>query len=187
MSGTGKYTKYAPTATDAHTLLNKLFHSSDPTKKSPVQDLVGKEDDARAATIALATAKVVAGVGGVSPSDGVQQGDASIWPQGVSLDFSGKLASIQPPDTAEGKDVVWKNPGDPANSYVPDITSPGPGKTAGLDKDKDPGIAAKDIKPNYVPAAPGTGTRSPSKTDPLVVAAETLGTSAKLGDSGANS
>ncbi len=186
MSGTGKYTKYAPSATSAHTLLNKLFHSSDPVQKSPVQDLVGKEVDARNATVALATAIVVNGVGGMQPSDGVQHGDPGMFPQGVSLDYSGKLASIQPPNTAEGKDVVWKNPGDPANSYIPDITSPGPGKTSGLDKNVDPQIAAKDIKPTYVPGAPGTGTESPTTATPKFVATETLGTSAKLGDSGGN-
>ncbi len=186
MSGTGKYTKYAPTATPAHQLLDKLFTSKDPIKQSPVQGLVGKETTARAAVVALATAPVVNGVGGLQPSDGVQQGDAAVFPQGVNLDFSGKLASIQPPDTAEGADVVWKNPGDPANSYVPDITSPGPGKTDGLDKDVDPKIEAKDIKPNYVPGAPGTGTRSPTDTDAKLVATEKLGTSAPLGDSGAN-
>lgn len=186
MSGTGKYTQYAPTATDAHTLLNKLFHSNDPVEKSPVQDLVGKETDARNATVALANAKVVAGVGGIKPSDGVQQGDPKLWPQGVNLDYSGKLASIQAPDTAEGQDVVWTNPGDPANSYVPDITSPGPGKTSGLDKDVDPKIAAKDIKPNYVPGAPGTGTESPTTATPKLAAEQVLGTAAPLGDSGGN-
>lgn len=187
MSGTGKYTQYAPTATTAHTLLDKLFTSKDAKQFSPVQGLVGKETDARNATLALATAKVVLGVGGIQPSDGVQQGDASMFPQGVNLDYSGKLASIQPPDTAEGKDVVWKNPGDPANSYMPDITSPGPGKTDGKDKDTNPTIAVKDIKPAYVPGAPDTGTRSPSVTDGKVFSGELLGTTGKLGDSGANS
>lgn len=186
MAGTGKYTKYAAPANAKNTLLNKLFRSNDPKVRPPTQDLVGKETDARAAVIALATAPVVDGVGGVQPSDGVQQGDLSVFPAGVSMDFSGKLASIQPPDTAEGKDVVWKKAGDPANSYMPDISSPGPGKTLGTDKDVNPDIAVVDIKPTYVPGGPNTSTRNPVDTDPKVVAGTVLGKNGKLGDSGAN-
>src|SRR5690349_5635370 len=124
MAGTGKYTVYAPPANDKNNLLNKLFRSSNPSEQPPTQDMVGKESGARAAILAIATAPVVNGVGGIQPSNGVQAGDPGMFPQGVSLDFSGKLASIQPPDTAEGKDVTWQRPGDPANSYVPDISSP---------------------------------------------------------------
>lgn len=186
MPGNGKYTKYAPDATTAHTLLNKLFRTTNTQVAPPTQDLVGKELQARAAVIALATAKVVQGVGGLQPSDGVQQGDPMLFPQGVNIDFSGKLASIQPPDTSEGKDVVWKNPGDPANSYMPDITSPGPGKTSGLDKTVDPQIAVKDIKPNYVAGAPGTGTESPTTSIPKIGTNDTIGNVEKLGDSGGN-
>ena len=187
MAGTGKYTVYAPPANDKNTLLNKLFHSGDAVEKPPTQDLVGKESDARLAILAIATAPVVAGVGGIQPSDGVQAGDLGMFPAGVNLDFSGKLATVQPPDTTEGKDVKWTKAGDPANAYMPDISSPGPGKTEGTDKDVDPGIAAKDIKPNYVAGGPNTGTRDPSVTDPKVIAANILGVSGKLGDSGANS
>ena len=178
MSGQGKYTQYAPLSSDNHAFLNKLFHSNNATEVPITQDLVGKENDAREAIVALAKQLL-------QPAH--QQGDAGMFPMGVDLDFSGKSASVQPPDTSEGKDVKWVNPGDPANSYVPDITSPGPGRTDGKDKDVDPKVAAKDIKPTYVPAGPATGTRSPSVTDPKIVAANVLGSSGKLGDSGANS
>ena len=177
MSGTGKYTQYAPPASDKNTLLNKLFHSADSTQKPIVQDLVGKETDARAAVVDIAKAQL-------QPAH--QAGDLGYFPAGVDLDFTGKSASVQPPDTAEGKDVKWTNPGDPANSYVPDITSPGPGKTNGIDKSQDPKIAVKDLKPNYVPASPGTGTKSPTATNAKVVAANLLGVPGKLGDSGGN-
>lgn len=178
MSGTGKYTVYAPPASDKNTLLNKLFNSKDAVVKSPTQDLVGKENDARAAIIAIAQANL-------TPAH--QQGDLGMFPNGIDLDFSGQSASIQPPNTVEGKDVTWTRAGDPANSYIPDISSPGPGKTEGLDKSEDPKIAAKDIKPNYVPGAPNTGTKSPTATNAKVVAANVLGVNGKLGDSGANS
>lgn len=169
MSGTGKYTTYAPPADDKNTLLNKLFHSADATEKPIVQDLVGKETDAREAIVAIAKAQL-------QPSH--QAGDLGHFPSGVDLDFK---------NAPKLEDVKWANAGDPANSYVPDVSSPGPGKTDGKDKATDPDIKTTDLKPNYVPGAPGTGTKSPSAANAKVVAANLLGVSGKLGDSGANS
>lgn len=168
MSGTGKYTVYAPPASDKNTLLNKLFRSNDATLKSPTQDLVGKETDARELVVDLAKASL-------TPAH--QAGDLGHFPSGVDLNFAGA------PDLS---DVQWANPGDPANSFAPDISSPGPGKTNGLDKDADPQVKVVDLKPSYVPGAPGTGTKSPSETNAKVVAANLLGVSTKLGDSGGN-
>lgn len=168
MSGQGKYTTYAPPASDKNTLLNKLFHSSDATEKPVVQDLVGKEEDARAAILAIAKTNL-------QPAH--QAGDLGYFPSGVDLDFSGA------PKT---EDVKWVNAGDPANPYAPDISSPGPGKTAGADKASDPQIKTTDLKPTYVPGAPGTGTKSPAAANAKVVAANLLGVAGKLGDSGGN-
>src|SRR5262249_33666055 len=120
MSGTGKYTQYAPPASDKNTLLNKLFHSSDATEKPVVQDLVGKEDDARKAIVDIAKAQL-------TPAH--QAGDLGYFPSGVDLNFAGA------PKT---EDVKWALAGDPANPYAPDISSPGPGKTLGTDKAADP-------------------------------------------------
>lgn len=172
MSGQGKYTIYAPPANTKNTLLARLF------RFAPNASLVGKEADAREATVNVAKEFL-------TPAH--QQSDLGYLPQGVDLDFSGKSASIQPPDTSEGKDVVWHRLGDPANSYVPDVSSPGPGKTEGTDKDVDPKLEVKDIKPNYVAAGPGTGTRSPAQTSVKVAAGDVLGAPDKMGDSGANS
>lgn len=177
MSGQGKYTVYAPPASAKNTLMNKLFHSADAVHQSPVQDLVGQENDARNAVIAIANANML-------PAH--QQGDMGYFPAGVDLDYSGASASIQAADTAEGHDVKWTNAGDPANSYVPDISSPGPGKTDGTDKATDPAIKVVDLKPSYVAGAPGTGTKSPTTTAAKIVAANILGVPSKLGDSGAN-
>jgi len=168
MSGTGKYTVYAPPANEKNTLLNKLFHSSDPVSRSPYQDLVGKETDARNQITATANELLV-------PSH--QAGDLGHFPTGVDLDY--KSAPNVP-------DVKWNVAGDPANPYVPDITSPGPGKTEGSDKSSDPEIKTTDIKPVYVPGAPGTGTKSPTVTSAKIVAANLLGFDAPKGDSGGN-
>ena len=168
MSGTGKYTQYAPPTSDKNTLLNKLFHSSDATEKPIVQDLVGKENDARDAVVAIAKAQL-------TPAH--QAGDLGYFPSGVDLNFAGA------PKT---EDVKWALAGDPANPYAPDISSPGPGKTLGSDKSADPQIKVTDLKPTYVPGAPGTGTKSPAATNAKIVAANLLGVSGKLGDSGGN-
>jgi hypothetical protein len=177
MSGQGKYTNFAPPASSKNTLLNKLFHSADAVQKPPTQDLVGQENDARTAVLAIAIAKL-------QPSH--QDGDLGYFPSGVDLDYSGASASIQAADTAEGQDVKWTNAGDPANSYVPDISSPGPGKTDGTDKATDPNVKVVDLKPNYVAGGPGTGTKSPTSTAAKIIAANLLGVPGKLGDSGAN-
>lgn len=168
MSGEGKYTKYAPAANAKNILLNKLFRDSDPAKAPVTQDLVGKEDEARMRILAIARANL-------TPPH--QTGDLSLFPSGVDLNFVGG------PQLA---DVKWVNPGDPANPYTPDMSSPGPGKTDGVDKLVDPGVSAKDVKPNYIPAGPKTGTKSPSVTSAKIYAATLLGVPSKMGDSGGN-
>lgn len=175
MSGQGKYTTYAPPMSEKNTLLNKLFKSKDLVQRPPTQDLVGKETDAIAATIAIA--KEV-----LTPTN--QSGDLGHFPNGVKLDFSGTPLNEHAPDTAEGKDVKWTKAGDPANSFVPDVSSPGPGKTEGSDKDVDPEVAVKDLKPNYVQGAPGTGTKSPTSTSAKIIAANILGVKTPMGESG---
>jgi hypothetical protein len=168
MPGEGKYTVYGAPASDRNTLLNKLFRSNDPVVKPLTQDLVGKETDVKEAILEIAKTNL-------QPAH--QVGDLGFFPAGVDLDFSGA------PKT---EDVKWVNPGDPENSYTPDISSPGPGKTDGRDKATDPQVKVTDLKPNYVPGAPGTGTKSPAATNAKIVAANLLGVPGKLGDSGGN-
>lgn len=172
MSGEGKYTVYAPPASDKNALLNKLFHSEDTVEKPLTQDLVGKELDARAAILAIAQVKL-------QPTH--QDGDVGMFPAGVDLDFSGA------PDVSA---VKWTNPGDPAAPYIPDVSSPGPGKTEGAEKDVDPNIKLTDIKPNtdvaHVGGVGNHGTTSPIATNAKIIAANLLGVSGKLGNSGAN-
>lgn len=172
MSGQGKYTVYAPQASDKNTLLNKLFRSNDTVEKPLVQDLVGKETDARAAVLAVAKDKL-------QPTH--QEGDPGMFPAGVNLDFS---------DAPDVSAVKWTNPGDPAAPYIPDVSSPGPGKTEGIEKDVDPDIKLVDVKPNtdvaHVSLVGNHGTTSPTATNAKIIAANLLGVAGKLGDSGAN-
>lgn len=168
MSGQGKYTQYAAEASPKNTLLNKLFKGNT-TVPNPMTDLEGKELDARKEILDIAKAVL---------TPAVQHGDPGQFPSGVNLKFEGDPNGTTPPDLDK---VAWTKPGDPANGYMPDITSPGPGVTDPLAKDTDPKIKVVDIKgAGYVPGAPGTGTKSPTETSAAVVSNNALGTTGKL-------
>jgi len=112
-------------------------------------------------------------------------GDPSMFPTGVDMSYGAA------PDLA---DVKWKNAGDPANAYVPDLSSPGPtgGDSVNVDpktKDKDPEISAADVKPTYVPGtAPnygvteGSGTAVPSATS-VTLGSKSVGSDMTMGKS----
>jgi len=170
----GRYTTYVGgKATDAHKLLARLFPAS------PFATALESGDEKAAQKIvqAVATAPVDGnGVGGLQPSDGLQQGDLGMFPEGVKLGYGGS------PDVST---VKWKNPGDPANPYMPDITSPGPGKTDGKDKDVDPALGIDSVeRTNSDPA--NQNLKNPADDGPSIYRNNTLGNAQKLGDSGGN-
>lgn len=117
-------------------------------------------------------------------NNGIIDGAHAQFPEGFDLKFTGAGADIQAPNTLATADNAWNAPGDAANSYVPDITSPGPGKTEGIEKNVNPEIKASDVKPNYIPGGPGTGTKSPSVTSGKLYDAQTLGQALRKGVSG---
>lgn len=160
MAGQGKYTVYAPESNAKNILLSKLFPAS------PTSAFVGKEVDYRASVV---------NSGNTSLKPTSQVGDA-YFGKGVNLDFA------EAPDILAAADGAWKQAGDPANAFSPDLSSPGPGKTEGVDKNADPKIAASDIKPSYVPGGPNTGTKSPAEYAKKV-AAQVLGVQGKMGSS----
>jgi len=175
----GRYTSYVGggAATVAHALLSKLF----PGGPLATQVANGDEKGAQALAQASATAKVTNGVGGLQPTGGVQAGDLGMFPSGVDLSFNYNIGN--PPNSSPDVSTVkWTKAGDPANPYTPDITSPGPGRTDGVDKDVDPKIAAADINP-----APSVAdVRDPTTDGPAVSQNNTIGVPQKLGDSGGN-
>lgn len=154
--GSGRYTAYVPAASPRNEMLSKLFNA-----KSEKGDIYGKayQTDLTAAA-AEVIKKATDNEKGLVPADGTQAGDINMFPEGVKINFSGA------PDIP--KEVKWKRPGDAANAYVPDLSSPGAGKTLGIEKEVDPKIEVNDIKPNYVPGAPDTGTVSPALTSPAL-------------------
>lgn len=180
MSGTGKYTVYAPPASEKNTLLNKMFPAA------PTAGFAGKELEYRAEVLKIATANVdAAGVGGLSPQNGIQKGNAAMGLGVVLFNYEG-APDLTQVTHASANSPSGNSAGGPASPYFPDITSPGPGKTAGTDKVDDPNIAISDVKPNYVPGGPTTGTRNPLQKS-AAIAAQQLGVDpTKLGDSGAN-
>ena len=137
--GSGRYTAYVPVNSSRVQRLLKLF-------KGGLSDLYdGAKSNAEAAVAAVKTAKAVL--------DG--KGDQDMFGNGVSLQYS---------DSPNTTDVQWSRPGDPANPYVPDLSSPGPGRTEGVDKDADPGLTPEDIKPSFDSKNPSVNATSPSST-----------------------
>lgn len=176
MSGTGKYTQYtAPTVvggkdvTKKVSRLRKLFSDkyNDKTKVPPHLTVdPGKEKDARDETVALAKQLL-------TPTN--QSGDPGHFPTGVNLDYA---------SATDLTEVKWSRPGDPANPYVPDLTSPGVPTLLGTDKSSDPQVSPDDIKPNYEPGNVGSGTQSPKKAAQKISESSVLGQEGKLGSSG---
>jgi len=155
--GKGRYTTYVPVASNRNTLLHKLFNNQSANDVGVFYGSVDQSDNIKAAEAVVATAVPLLTAG---------SGDKNIFPAGVDMSFHGTPASPVP----NLADVTWKSAsevskaGGPAFAYLPDVTSPGDGKTSALDKSTDPGIKQDDVKPNYIPGAPGTGTASPSST-----------------------
>jgi hypothetical protein len=178
--GKGRYTTYVGNASPRNTLLWKLFNKKAPNDAGVFYGGQEPSDNSRAAAAAVtrATANVVNGVGGIAPANGKQAADPGMFPNGVNLNYTG-TSELSVPNLEE---VEWKKPGDPANAYVPDLSSPGPGRTLGIDKDENPNLTPEDLKPNYVAAAPGTGTVSPDTTS-TSLGAGTIGKDLNLGKS----
>jgi len=156
--GSGKYGRYAPNKTDPkYTLLAKCFSNTPYVKDGAVLD----ENTYAQQVIDIATAPFSSGNPGLLPSDGISGADPDLFANGQVATGYGNAPNIG--------DVKWTEPGGPANSYVPDVTSPGPGKTEGIDKNKDPQIGYNDIKPAY--AGPGTteGTALPTEASKTII------------------
>lgn len=190
----GKYTTYVGgKATAQHTLLAKLFPAgADYPTMSAMQTALqaGKETDAQAVIQANATAPVVNGVGGLVPSDGVQQGDPGMFPVGVKLgygdspDIPGTVNWASATSRFDGKPPSGF--GGPASPYIPDVRSPDPltGNPLGTAPDAADvaQIAAEGTKED-----PGQqNLKNPALGGPAIYGNNTIGAPQKMGDSGGN-
>jgi len=142
--GSGRYTTYIPVKSSRNDRLSKLFKNSGDIYSDA-------ESNAKAAEAAVATRNTAV----------TGKGDVDLFGNGVDLTYG--VATETVPNTTE---VAWTKAGDPANPYVPDLSSPGPGRTDGTEKDVDPGLMTTDIKPNFDPNNPSVNTTSPSATAP---------------------
>lgn len=180
MASTPKYTTYVGgKASDAHKLLAKLFPASAdyPTMRA-LQDALQSGDELKAHAVIVKNASAVVdatGVGGLIPSDGIQRGDLGMFPTAVKFGFG---------DSPDISTVKWKNAGDPANPYMPDVTSPGPGKTDGKDKAVDPGLDVSSVPRTDIDPA-GHNLRNPSEDSKHVYDNSGIGKDLTFGKSGA--
>jgi hypothetical protein len=179
MGQLGKYTTYVGGGAKAsHTLLSKLYPNS------PLAAPLSNGDETKAQQIVQAIAVSNPGPlpngGGIQPASNFQAGDLGMFPTGVNLAYA------RSPDVSK---VKWTNPGDPANGYIPDISSPsaGPGHTEGTDKTSDPTGTIPQIQQDSTNSdAAGQNLRNPVLDGPAIDAVNTIGTPLKLGDSGGN-
>ena len=179
MGQLGRYTTYVGGgANSAHSLLATLY------PKSPFASMLsnGDEKKAQAAVLAVATSDPGADPngGGLQPSRGIQAGDLGMFPTGVDLTYGAA------PDVSK---VKWKNPGDPANGYIPDVTSPtaGPGHIQGTDKTGDPTGTIPQIQAEATNTDPSDqGLRDPSNDGPAIYKNNALGAAQTPGNSGGN-
>lgn len=176
--GKGRYTTYVPAATTTsagsrYALLWKLFNQKANELRTGIASFYGESSNPQTENGKAAEAVVKRArdnQNGLLPESGTQSGDLGMFPTGVDLTYG------KSPDLTG---VTWKNPGDPANPYVPDVTSPGPGdpgtvRVDGLDKNSNPDISPRVIKPSYNPGGEGSGTRSPSQENIAVPIGDSL-------------
>ena len=90
--------------------------------------------------------------------------------QSVSM-FAGKPVVFGyggAPDIPAGDDIDHSSEGAPANPYVPDLRSPGPGHTDSQHT-TDPEISITDIKPGIVLGVVGSGNAAGGTASPSVM------------------
>lgn len=180
MSGKGKYTTFNAPASPRKSFLEKCY-AGDSSVTPPFQGMdQTKAIDPKNVDSAVARGNAILRA---AASGGITAGDVGHFPTGVDLSYTGATATVSIPDKVAGSEDSWKKPGDPANSYVPDITSPGPGKTEGIDKAVNPKISSADIKQNIVPGT-DDNTKNPSDAGTKLYDANTLGADTIPGKSG---
>jgi hypothetical protein len=148
MPGKGKYTTYNEVKSPKKDFRDSLF------KGGPFNGL--SAEDVKTQVVANGNKILRAGETG-----GITKGDPNMFPNDVDLSYSGEGLPFGP---ANGN-VPTDRAGDPMNTFVPDVSSPGPGKTDGVDKDPalNPKKTPEDYKKThdgvYVPSA---NTRLPA-------------------------
>ena len=153
MPGKGTYTKYSDDNSPRKVFLNKLFPENPGYKGSAYNHY----DNAKAKSMIVEEGNKVLRAR-------YQSGDPEMFPKGVDMSYGGKYASSTPPNENHETYEPTRD-GDPMNAFVPDISSPGVGKTEGVEKElannpkSTPQEYAESIGGSYVE---GPGTRMPA-------------------------
>lgn len=159
--GSGRYTNYTPA--------NTGIDSNSVDKYLKRQSLFNAKAANKRGEVAI-QAKIVADAASAFEAG---KGDLQMFPLGVNMSYG---------DAPLLGDAQVNRPGDPANPYVPDLSSPGAldGKinVSPLEKDGQGSISATGedgVKPNYIlpttavdQSSDSLGTQSPSLTSPLI-------------------
>ena len=166
MPGKGTYTKYSDNNSPRKIFMNRLFKANSAYKGSEYNHY----DNEKAMSVIVEEGNNVLRAR-------TQSGDPEMFPNGVDMSYTGKFASSTPPGAKFDEKFVPTKAGDPMNAFVPDISSPGPGRTEGVEKELEnnpkytPDQYAQTIGGSYVE---GEGTRLPSD-EGLVWKANVLG------------
>jgi len=177
--GNGRYTAYVPVKNDKYAILARMYKGSgDITPPFSTGKNYKTQEEAIAEAIdygndVLRGDSFNTGLGSLVSKDGIVDTGAAGFGK-VDLTYQYRTDISSPPKVPDLTKVTWDtaivsiypdatpNPsGGPANAYVPDISSPGPGKTDGIDKNVNPKISVGDIKPGYEVS---DNTKSPSET-----------------------
>ena len=153
--GSGRYTNYTPLDVASAAAYAKRYERFNAKAAADKGAFYGLTESSALTYVQKAAEILAAGVG-----------DKQMFPSGVDLKFKNA------PDLA---DTSLKNAGDPANPFMPDVSSPGAVEGAiNVDAKSKTGngkIDVADVKPNYVVAegvlsqdAQNLGTQSPSNT-----------------------
>lgn len=177
MAGQGKYTTYVPVASARNERLGRLF-AGNSTVSNPFAELTQSGDQEKAIEQTNQRAEPL-----LRPE--TQQGDPGHFPEGVNLNYTGNENDVSTPNLP---DIAWESAGDPANPYMPDLRSPGPGDTSPTSRDDDPEITPADVKGDgYTPGQPGVSTaRNPASTIEPIREANALGKRLPLGKNSDN-
>lgn len=177
-NGTGGYTTYLPLNSNKKEYLRKLFAPKD---ASSTRSYFNK-DNLTEAELRDPKGEFLTTANTYLSPNGKQDGDSDFFPGGVYLNFQ----SDDAPDFS--KPFEWKQAGDPANWFYPDLRAPGANATNESDVNvnfvplnSNPEIKIEDLKPNYIPGVFGTdvdgggSTVSPKQTAEKIVDNNDLG------------
>lgn len=166
MPGKGKYTNFIGNK-DKVVALRRFFKGGGPDYIELNEAEAVKE-----------AAKIGNNILRAGTADGiVPSSQNSFWPDGVDLNYGGTKSTIQPPDLSAVSDKGYLDevgPGAPMNAFTPDVSSPGPGKTLGVEKETG---NRPDVEPDPAKAAE---VKKPSATSPVVRRNNELGDGSKL-------